>query len=58
MKFGLIKNVVGAIAPTLGSALGGPLGGQAAQVVAKVLGCETDPKSINTAIQQATPEQR
>ena len=57
MKFGLIKNVVGAIAPTLGSALGGPLGGQAAQVVAKVLGCDSDPKSINTAIQQATPEQ-
>ena len=26
MKFNLIKNVVGAIAPTLGSALGGPLG--------------------------------
>ena len=57
MKFGLIKNVVGAIAPTLGSALGGPLGGQAASVVAKVLGCDPDPKSINTAIQQASPEQ-
>jgi len=57
MKFGLIKNVVGAIAPTLGSALGGPLGGQAASVVAKVLGCDSDPKSINTAIQQASPEQ-
>ena len=32
MKFNLIKNVVGALAPTLGSALGGPLGGQAASV--------------------------
>lgn len=57
MKFGLIKNVVGALAPTLGSALGGPLGGQAASVVAQVLGCKPDPKSINQAIQQATPEQ-
>lgn len=57
MKFNLIKNVVGAIAPTLGSALGGPLGGQAASVVAQVLGCKSDPKSINQAIQSATPEQ-
>jgi hypothetical protein len=57
MKFGLIKNLVGAVAPTLGSALAGPLGGQAASVVAKVLGCNTDPKSINNAIQNATPEQ-
>ena len=57
MKFNLIKNVVGAIAPTLGSALGGPLGGQAATVVAQVLGCKSDPKSINQAIQSATPEQ-
>ena len=57
MNFGLIKNLVGAVAPTLGSALAGPLGGQAASVVAKVLGCNTDPKSINNAIQNATPEQ-
>jgi len=57
MKFNLIKNVVGAIAPTLGSALGGPLGGQAASVVAQVLGCKPEPKAINQAIQSATPEQ-
>ena len=57
MKFGLIKNMVGALAPTLGSALGGPLGGQAASVIAGVLGCQSDPKSINKAIQAATPEQ-
>ena len=57
MKFNLIKNVVGAIAPTLGSALGGPLGGQAASVVAQVLGCSPEPKAINQAIQSATPEQ-
>tara|TARA_R110000850_G_scaffold217587_1_gene343242 strand:+ start:463 stop:942 length:480 start_codon:yes stop_codon:yes gene_type:complete len=57
MKFGAIKNLVGALAPTLGSALGGPLGGQAASVIASVLGCQPDPKSINQAIQKATPEQ-
>ena len=57
MKFNLIKNVVGALAPTLGSALGGPLGGQAASVIAGVLGCQSDPNSINKAIQSATPEQ-
>jgi hypothetical protein len=49
MKFSLIKNMVGALAPTLGSALGGPLGGQAASVIAGVLGCKSDPKSINQA---------
>ena len=49
--------MVGALAPTLGSALGGPLGGQAASVIAGVLGCQPDPKSIDKAIQAATPEQ-
>ena len=57
MKFNLIKNVVGAVAPTLGSALGGPLGGQAASVIASVLGCSPEPKAINQAIQAASPEQ-
>jgi hypothetical protein len=57
MKFGAIKNLVGALAPTLGSALAGPLGGQAASVVASVLGCNSDPKSIQQAVQSATPEQ-
>jgi len=57
MKFGAIKNLVGALAPTLGSALAGPLGGQAASVVAGGLGCNSDPKSIQQAVQSATPEQ-
>ena len=37
--------------------MGGPLGGQAASVVAQVLGCSPEPKAINQAIQSATPEQ-
>ena len=57
MKFNLIKNIVGAVAPTLGSALAGPLGGQAASVIAGVLGCNSDSKSINKAMAEATPEQ-
>tara|TARA_S200002703_G_C3790778_1_gene244046 strand:+ start:924 stop:1397 length:474 start_codon:yes stop_codon:yes gene_type:complete len=57
MKFDKIKNIVGAIAPTLGTALGGPLGGTAASAIASVLGCGNDEKSIERALQQATPEQ-
>ena len=53
----LLKNVVGAVAPTLGTALGGPMGGMAANMIAEVLGCPNTPKAIETAIQQATPEQ-
>jgi hypothetical protein len=57
MKFGMIKNLVGAVAPTLGSALGGPMGGAAANMIAEVLGCSPEPKKIQQAMQQATPEQ-
>jgi hypothetical protein len=58
MKFkGLLKNVVGAVAPTLGTALGGPMGGMAANMISEVLGVPNNPKSIETAIQNATPEQ-
>jgi len=53
----LLKNIVGAVAPTLGTALGGPMGGMAAKTIASVLGCNEDPKSIQKAIEQATPEQ-
>jgi hypothetical protein len=57
MKFGAIKGLIGAFAPTIGKALGGPLGGAAAQTIAAVLGCSPDEKSLTTAIQNATPEQ-
>lgn len=55
--FDLIKNVVGAVAPTLGTALGGPLGGAAASMIADALGVENTPKAIEKAVQNATPEQ-
>jgi len=57
MKFDAIKNIVGAVAPTLGTALGGPLGGAAASAIANVLGCDTDARSLEKALTQATPEQ-
>ena len=57
MKFDLIKNVIGAVAPTLGTALGGPMGGMAANMISEVLGCKNDPKDIQKALAEATPEQ-
>ena len=54
---GLLKNIVGAVAPTLGTALGGPLGGMAANMIAEVLGVPNTPKAIEKAIAEATPEQ-
>ena len=53
----LFKNIVGAVAPTLGTAIGGPMGGMAANMIADVLGVPNDQKSIEQAIQNATPEQ-
>ena len=57
MNFGAIKNLIGAVAPTLGTALAGPLGGTAAQAISAVLGCKSDPQSIEKAVKNATPEQ-
>jgi hypothetical protein len=57
MKFGMIKNLIGAVAPTIGTALGGPMGTMAANMVADALGCDPEPKKIEKAVQAATPEQ-
>lgn len=57
MKFDNIKGLIGDIAPTLGTALGGPVGGAAASMLANVLGCDPTPQKIEKALQQATPEQ-
>lgn len=53
----ILKNIVGAVAPTIGSALGTPLGGMAMGKIAQVLGVSNDQKSIQQALQSATPEQ-
>lgn len=57
MNFDKIKGVIGGLAPTLGAALGGPVGGAAATMLAEVLGCDPAPQKIERALQQATPEQ-
>jgi len=51
------KDILGAIAPTLGTALGGPMGGMAGKMIADALGVENDEKSISQAIASASPEQ-
>jgi len=53
----LLKSVVGAVAPTIGTALGGPLAGQAMSMVSQALGCKNNQKDIEQAVQNATPEQ-
>ena len=53
----ILLNLVGAVAPTLGTALSGPLGGMASGVISKVLGVDNNQQAIERAIQSATPEQ-
>jgi len=33
MKLSILKNLVGTVAPTIGTALGGPMGGMAANMI-------------------------
>ena len=53
----IFKNLLGAVAPTLGTALGGPMGGMAANMISEVLGVPNNPKAIEKGIADATPEQ-
>ena len=53
----ILKNIVGAVAPTLGTALGGPMAGMAGYMIAEVLGVPNNPKAIEKGIAEATPEQ-
>ena len=54
---GILTSVIGAVAPTLGTALGGPMGGMAAKMISEVLGVPNTPKAIEKAMAEATPEQ-
>lgn len=55
--FDAIKSIIGAVAPTLGTAIGGPLGGAAVSMIADALGCEPTERAVEKAVQTATPEQ-
>ena len=57
MKLGILKTLGGTVAPTIGTALGGPMGGMAANMISEVLGCDPEPKKIQKAMEAATPEQ-
>ena len=57
MNLSVIKGLVGTVAPALGTALGSPLGGAAMGAIAEALGCKNDAKSVEKAVQNATPEQ-
>lgn len=49
------KQIIGTVAPILGTALGGPLGGLAGGLLSKALGTD-DPKAQETMIAAADPE--
>ena len=53
-----LLKIVGAVAPTIATAIGGPLGGMAMKVVADVLGlpAESSEKDVSKAMAAATPE--
>jgi hypothetical protein len=53
------KNIVGAVAPVLGTALGGPMGGAAAKSIATALLGKPDATEteLEQAVKNATPEQ-
>ena len=52
------KSVVGTVAPWIGTALGGPLGGMAVDAIGSALGLsERTEETIKRAISGATPEQ-
>ena len=57
MNLKMIKGLVGSVAPTLATAMGSPLAGAAMSAIADKLGVKNEPKAIEQAIQNATPEQ-
>jgi hypothetical protein len=57
VKWNAIKNLVGAVAPTIGTAIGGPLGAGAGKMLAQVLGVAAEPQAVQRALSEASPEQ-
>lgn len=50
------KAIIASIAPTIGTALGGPFGALAGTALATALGGSTDPKATETAILSGNPD--
>lgn len=57
MSFSLnkVKDIIATVAPTVGLALGGPLGGLAGNILAAVMGTD-DPRKIEDLIARQSPE--
>ena len=53
-----LKALLGAVAPTLGGAIGGPLGSIAIKAVASKLGVSPEETAVERALETATPEQK
>jgi len=53
----LAKNLLGTVAPTLGQAIGGPLGGMAVKAIAEKLGVEAKPHVVQKVLQEPSPAQ-
>ena len=52
-----LKVLVGAVAPTIGTALGGPMGNAAMSMLADKLGVPNNKGAVEKAVQQASPQQ-
>ena len=53
------KSIIGTVAPLLGTAIGGPVGGIAVKAITSALGLDdgASDKDINAAMKNASPEQ-
>ena len=53
----MLTSLVGAVAPTIGTALGGPMGNAAMSMLADKLGVPNNKGAVEKAVQQASPQQ-
>lgn len=53
----MLKTFAGTVAPTLASAVGGPLAGMAVTAIAGALGCKPNSTALTAAMAVATPDQ-
>lgn len=53
-----LKSLLGALAPTLGASIGGPLGSLAVKTIAGKLGVPNTEEAVTAAVERATPEQK
>lgn len=53
-----LKSLLGALAPTLGASIGGPLGSLAVKTIAGKLGVPNTEEAVTAAVESATPEQK